>query len=65
MQASQMFSSLKEEEGKRKKKGGYGWKQDAIEEVKEFKYLEYHFQKNGRCDLHIKETVKKARIIMA
>lgn len=33
--------------------------------MKQFKYLEFYFQKNGKWDLHIKETAKEARIIMA
>lgn len=57
-----MFLFLKEEEGKKEK---WTWKQEVIEEVKEFKYLGFHFQKNGKWNLHIKETAKKARIIMA
>lgn len=43
----------------------WNWGQETIEEVKEFKYLSFHFQKNGTYEAHIRETVKKARIAMA
>lgn len=41
------------------------WGNGKIEEVKEFKYLGYYFQKNWCWETHIRETVKKARITMA
>lgn len=40
------------------------WGDRRIEEVKEFKYLGYHFQKNEGWEMHIRETVKKVRIAM-
>lgn len=41
------------------------WGDRRIEEVKKFKYLGYHFQKNEDWEIHIRETVKKVRIAMA
>lgn len=46
----------------RKKKEEWKWGDDDIEEVKDFKYLGFHFQKNGGTEVHMKETVKKTMI---
>lgn len=48
----------------KKRKEDRMWGDRRIEEVKEFKYLGYHFQKNEGWEMHIRETVKKVRIAM-
>lgn len=53
---------FKKERGKKKEE--WSWKDKKLEEVKEFKYLGYIFQKNGEREAHIRETYKKARIVM-
>ena len=40
------------------------WGTERIEEVKQFKYLGYTFQRNNGPDIHIKERCKKAVIAM-
>lgn len=35
-----------------------------MEEVKEFRYLGYTLQRNGRQEAHIKERIKRATTIM-
>lgn len=35
-----------------------------MEEVKEFRYLGYILQRNGRQEAHIKEKIKRAATIM-
>lgn len=40
------------------------WGPNKIEQVKSFNYLGFHFSQNGKFDLHIKETVKKANYAM-
>lgn len=45
-----------------KKKEEWKWGDERIEEVKNFKYLGYHFQRNGGTDTHMKETAKKVMI---
>lgn len=47
-----------------KRKEVWKWGEEKIEEVKNFKYLGYHFQKNGRSETHIRETVKKTMSAM-
>ncbi|XP_046145525.1 uncharacterized protein LOC123988820 [Osmia bicornis bicornis] len=47
-----------------KKKEIWKWGEEELEEVKDFKYLGYHFQKNGRTEMHWRETAKKAMIVM-
>lgn len=37
---------------------------EIIEEVKEFKYLGYRFQRNGGPETHARETIKKSMIAM-
>ena len=49
----------------KKKREEWGWQGHSLEEVKEFKYLGYNFQKNGGREMHIREVIKKARIAMA
>ena len=49
----------------KKKREEWGWQGHNLEEVKEFKYLGYNFQKNGGREMHIREVIKKARIAMA
>ncbi|XP_071578809.1 uncharacterized protein [Temnothorax nylanderi] len=51
-------------EGGNMKKMEWKWKEEEIEEVKEFCYLGYTFQKNGRQEAHINERVRKATIAM-
>lgn len=48
----------------KKKKEEWIWGEEKIEEVKDFKYLRFHFQKNGSTETHMRETVKKAMIAM-
>ncbi|XP_024883228.1 uncharacterized protein LOC112461981 [Temnothorax curvispinosus] len=50
--------------GGKMKKVKWSWKEEEIEEVKEFCYLGYTFQKNGEQDAHINERVRKATIAM-
>lgn len=40
------------------------WKGKKIEEVKQYKYLGYVLQKNGRQDAHVKDRVRRAAAIM-
>lgn len=47
-----------------KRREEWKWGEEKIEEVKDFKYLGYHFQKNGGSETHIRETVKKATSAM-
>ena len=42
----------------------WGWKGMKVEEVKEFVYLEYKIERNGRQGAHVKETVRKAMVVM-
>jgi len=44
----------------KKKKEEWKWKGEMIEEVKQFKYLGYVFQKNNGPDKHIREVKRKA-----
>lgn len=48
----------------KKRKEDRMWGDRRIEEVKEFKHLGYHFQRNEGWEVHIRETVKKVRIAM-
>lgn len=54
---------LKKGEG-REKKTEWWWKEKRIEEVKEFKYLRFVFQRNGGTEAHIKDRVRKGTAIM-
>lgn len=54
---------FKKEKG-REKKMKWWWKGKRIEEVKEFKYLEFMFQRNGGKKAHIKDMVRKEAGIM-
>lgn len=47
-----------------KKKEDWKWGEEVIEEVKDFIYLGYHFQKNGGTEMHMRETVKKTMMAM-
>lgn len=47
-----------------KKKKDWKWGEEVIEEVKDFIYLGYHFQKNGGTEIHMRETVKKTMMAM-
>lgn len=38
------------------------WEKEKIEEVKEFKYLGFTFNRKGNFTSHIKELSKKAKI---
>jgi len=40
------------------------WKGEKLEEVKEFKYLRYVFQKNGGREAQIKDGMRKRAAIM-
>lgn len=48
-------------EGGRWKKVSWKWKGKEIEEVKEFKYLEYVIKFNGNQEAQIRDRVKKER----
>lgn len=50
--------------GGRMAKKIWKWKGKTIEEVKEFKYLGYVLQRNGRQEAHIKDRVKRAAAVM-
>jgi len=50
--------------GGRMKKRERRWRGKKMEEVKEFRYLGYTLQRNGRQEAHIKERIKKAATIM-
>jgi len=52
------------EGGGRFKKMDWRWKRKKLEEVKEYKYLGYTMQRNGKQDKHIKEKIAKAMAIM-
>lgn len=47
-----------------RKKEEWKWGDENIEEVKDFKYLGFHFQKNGGTKVHMKETVKRTMIAL-
>lgn len=74
-----MMEELKEKEVKLKnaeklkvmrfgKRGGKGrkgkWKKDGIEEVEEYKYLGFIFQRNRGIEAHLKERMRKAADVM-
>lgn len=40
------------------------WKGRVIEEIKEFRYLEYTLQRNGEQEAHARERLRKAAVIM-
>ena len=48
----------------KKEKFKWVWRNEEIEEVKEFRYLGYQFQKNNGPEAHIKVRCKKAIIAM-
>lgn len=50
--------------GGRWKSVDWGWKNEKLEEVKEFKYLGYVVKRNGGQEAHVRERVKKAREAM-
>nr|XP_034194835.1 uncharacterized protein LOC117611057 [Osmia lignaria] len=50
--------------GGRWKKRDWTWKGKKTEEVKSFKYLEYIFRRNGGNEMHIKDRVGKASVVM-
>lgn len=50
--------------GGRMKTREWRWKGKKMEEVKEFRYLGYILQRNGRQEAHIKERIKRAATIM-
>lgn len=43
------------------KKVCWRWKGKKIEEIKEFKYLGYTLQRNGRQERQVRDRVKKGR----
>jgi len=45
-------------------KVSWRWKGKKLEEVKEYKYLGYTVQRNGKQDMHIRERVAKAMSVM-
>lgn len=47
-----------------KRREEWKWGEEKIEEVKDFKYLGYHFQENRGSETHIRERVKKAMSTM-
>jgi len=44
----------------RMSKMNWSWRGKRTEEVKEFKYLEYTLQRNGRQEVHMRERIAKA-----
>lgn len=50
--------------GRRLNKKDWRWKGKAIEEVKEYKYLGYILQRNGRQEAQVKDRIKRAAAIM-
>lgn len=50
--------------GRRLKKKCWRWKGKEIKKVKEFCYLGYTLQRNGRQEAHIRERIRKAAAIM-
>jgi len=48
----------------REKKLEWWWRGERIEEVREFRYLGFIFQRNGGRELHVKERVKKGAAVM-
>ncbi|KMQ90927.1 hypothetical protein RF55_9259 [Lasius niger] len=50
--------------GGRERVVNWRWKGRVLEEVKEFTYLGYTMQKNGRQKVHIRERVKKGAAVM-
>lgn len=54
---------FRREKGREKKMERW-WKEERLEEVKEFKYLEYVFQRNGGKETQVKERVRKGAAIM-
>ena len=49
------------EGGRRMSRMSWWWKRKKIEEVKEYKYLGYIFQRNGGKEIHIWERQQKQR----
>lgn len=47
-----------------KKKEKWKWGDKEIEKKKSFKYLGYHFQKNGGTEKHIEDAAKKTIIAL-
>jgi len=45
-------------------KRDWRWKGKKIGEVKEFKYLDYTFQRNGGQEAHNRERVRRAAAVM-
>lgn len=41
------------------------WNEERLEEIKEFKYLGFYFQKSRGYETHINEIIKKAVIATA
>ena len=48
----------------RRKKRGWKWGEEDIEEVKEIKYLGYMIQKNGGAERHVEDRIRRATIAM-
>lgn len=48
----------------KKEKEKWTWEEEELEEINEFKYLGFHFQRNRGTDTHIRETTKKTMIVM-
>lgn len=40
------------------------WKENKLEEVKEYKYLGYTLQRNGRQEARVNERKRKAAVVM-
>lgn len=50
--------------GGRVRKVSWWWEGKVIEEIKEFKYLGYVFQRNGRQEAQVRDRIKKRAVIM-
>lgn len=55
---------FKKRRGK-KKREEWRWNEERLEEIKEFKYLGFYFQKSRGYETHINEIIKKAVIATA
>ena len=61
---SKVMIFKKREGRKRKEEIKWKWGEEDLQQVKEFKYLGYHFQTNNKPEVHIKNLAKRATIAM-
>lgn len=52
--------TFRREGGGERKKKRWSQNEEEIEEVDQFKYLDYVLQRNNNTDNHIKDTIRKA-----